>query len=281
MPQIKHRVITGAGDATMASFTYSTGATAFPLRPPPPANTDDLLLEPPGPPPGKETPTSPVSMLFRNHPLPCLFALSLLFFMAVEYTLAMVPPTSPPFDIGFLLTEGLHEILAGKPAVNSFMAGVNTAFVGAQAAYILWVLVVEGRPRPTVAALFMFTCRGVLGCATQLPLPQGYLGSGVDFPVGNVSFFLFFSGHVAGAVIASLDMRRMNRQRLAWAFDALNAMQALRLLISRGHYTIDLAVGAGAGILFDYLAGMYHSYKIPAASDACKSGRPCCGCRCK
>lgn len=81
----------------------------------------------------------------------------------------------------------------------------------------------------------------------------------MDFPVGNVSFFLFFSGHVAGSVIASLDMRRMQRWGLAWTFDFLNLLQAIRLLGTRGHYTIDLAVGVGAGILFDSLAGHYEA----------------------
>ena len=86
---------------------------------------------------------------------------------------------------------------------------------------------------------------------------QDFLGSGVDFPVGNVSFFLFYSGHVAGSMIASLDMRRMQRLRLAMLFDILNILQSIRLLGTRGHYTIDLAVGVGAGILFDSLAGKY------------------------
>lgn len=86
---------------------------------------------------------------------------------------------------------------------------------------------------------------------------QEFLGSGVDFPVGNVSFFLFYSGHVAGSMIASLDMRRMQRLRLAMVFDILNVLQSIRLLGTRGHYTIDLAVGVGAGILFDSFAGKY------------------------
>lgn len=90
-----------------------------------------------------------------------------------------------------------------------------------------------------------------------MTLLQDFLGSGVDFPVGNVSFFLFFSGHVAGSMIASLDMRRMQRLTLARLFDILNVLQSIRLLGTRGHYTIDLAVGVGAGILFDSLAGKY------------------------
>ncbi|KAK9066289.1 hypothetical protein SSX86_013610 [Deinandra increscens subsp. villosa] len=195
--------------------------------------------------------------LFKNHPVPCFFAVSLLFFMGVEYTLRMIPPSSPPFDIGFVATDYLHRVLVDSPTLNTVLAGLNTVFVGMQTAYIIGAWVIEGRPRATVAALFMFTCRGILGYSTQLPLPEGFLGSGVDFPVGNVSFFLFYSGHVAGSVIASLDMRRMRRWELASLFDTLNLLQVVRLLSTRGHYTIDLAVGVGAGMLFDSLAGKY------------------------
>ncbi|KAL2458767.1 Phosphatidylcholine:diacylglycerol cholinephosphotransferase 1 [Forsythia ovata] len=196
-----------------------------------------------------------------HHPLPCAFAASLLFFMVVEYTLRMIPPTAPPFDLGFIATATLHQLLESRPALNTILAGLNTVFVGMQTSYILWTWLMEGRPRATISALFMFTCRGILGYATQLPLPEGFLGSGADFPVGNVSFFLFYSGHVAASVIASLDMKRMHRWELAYAFDFLNILQVIRLLSTRGHYTIDLAVGIGAGILFDSLAGKYEDSK--------------------
>ncbi|KAF9690155.1 hypothetical protein SADUNF_Sadunf01G0166400 [Salix dunnii] len=207
--------------------------------------------------------------LAKHHWLPCFFGFGLLFFMTVEYTLFMVPASSPPFDLGFIATRRLHGMLSSWPELNTVLAALNTGvpvkrdevFVGMQTTYILWTWLVEGRPRATISALFMFTCRGILGYSTQLPLPEEFLGSGADFPVGNVSFFLFFSGHVAGSVIASLDMRRMQRWELAWTFDALNVLQVIRLLGTRGHYTIDLVVGVGAGILFDSLAGKYQEYK--------------------
>ncbi|KAK3004935.1 hypothetical protein RJ639_017979 [Escallonia herrerae] len=202
----------------------------------------------------------------RYHPVPCAFALSLLFFMGVEYTLRMIPPSSQPFDLGFVATVHLHRLLASRPNLNTLLAGLNTVFVLVQTSYILWTWLIEGRPRATISALFMFTFRGILGYSTQLPLPEGFLGSGVDFPVGNVSFFLFYSGHVAASVIASLDMKRMQRWELAWMFDTLNILQVVRLLSTRGHYTIDLVVGIGAGILFDSLAGKYvESKKIADA----------------
>lgn len=206
--------------------------------------------------------------LFIFHPVPCLFAAALLFFMGVEYTLNMIPFDSQPFDLGFVATAHIHRLLASRPNLNNFLAGLNTVFVGMQTVYILWTWVVEGRPRATIAALYMFTCRGILGYATQLPLPEGFLGSGVDFPVGNASFFLFYSGHVAASVIASLDMKRVQRWEMAMTFDILNILQVVRLLSTRGHYTIDLAVGVGAGVLFDHLAGKYLAGKKKDVSTA-------------
>ncbi|KAL6602965.1 hypothetical protein ACP70R_043326 [Stipagrostis hirtigluma subsp. patula] len=219
-----------------------------------------------------------VAGVLRRHPAPALFGCGLLLFMAVEYTIPMVPPAAPPLDLGFRATQGMHDAVAARPWLNSLLAALNTVFVAMQAAYILWAILAEGRPRAAVAALMMFTCRGVLGCATQLPLPEEFLGSGMDFPVGNVSFFLFFSGHVAGAVIAAVDMRRVGRRGMARLYDALNLLQGVRLLACRGHYTIDLAVGVGAGLLFDMLSGMYFDAKNAAGGNAPE--KHCRSCQC-
>ncbi|XP_006656225.2 phosphatidylcholine:diacylglycerol cholinephosphotransferase 1-like [Oryza brachyantha] len=223
---------------------------------------------------------SAVASILLRHPAAALFGCGMLLFMGVEYTIPMVPPAAPPLDLGFAATAALHAGIAARPWLNSLLAALNTVFVAMQAAYILWAILAEGRPRAAVAALMMFTCRGALGCATQLPLPAEFLGSGMDFPVGNVSFFLFFSGHVAGAVIAAEDMRRAGRRGLARLYDALNLLQGVRLLACRGHYTIDLAVGVGAGLLFDMLAGRYLDGKnvVDGAAAAPGTGSRCCSC---
>lgn len=217
------------------------------------------------------TPAGAAGVLWR-HPLPVVFACGLLLFMGVEYTIPMVPHAAPPLDLGFLATAAMHDGIAARPWLNSLLAALNTVFVAMQTAYILWAILAEQRPRAAIATLMMFTCRGLLGCSTQLPLPAEFLGSGMDFPVGNVSFFLFYSGHVAGAVIAAADMRRVGRLRLAALYDALNLIQGVRLLACRGHYTIDLAVGVGAGLLFDMLAGRYlDSKNVDSGENRCCS----------
>ncbi|KAK8914248.1 hypothetical protein KSP39_PZI024502 [Platanthera zijinensis] len=110
---------------------------------------------------------------------------------------------------------------------------------------------------------------------------EKFLGSGVDFPPGNMSF-LFFSGHIAGAIIASRAMRRMRRHKLASAFDYINALQALRLLAARGHYTIDLAVGIAAGFFFDILAGKYQERNnVSSAPSDLNQKVVCSSCNCR
>ncbi|CAH2069870.1 unnamed protein product [Thlaspi arvense] len=196
----------------------------------------------------------------RHHWIPCLFVVGFLFVLCLESTTQMVPASSPPLDLGFVATRSLHRVLASSPDLNTVLTALNSVLGVMQITYIVvWAWLLEGRPRATITALFTFTCRGVLGYFTQLPLSQEYVGSAIDFPVGNISFFFFFSGHVAGTTIASLDMRRMQRLRLAMVFDILNVLQSIRLLGTRGHYTIDLVVGVGAAIFFDSLAGKYEA----------------------
>ncbi|KAG0554651.1 hypothetical protein KC19_12G108200 [Ceratodon purpureus] len=200
----------------------------------------------------------------RAHPLLVLMAISFVAVIPFEYTVKMVAPGQEPFDAGFVLTESLYQLLKQRPTLNHVLAAANTVLVVFQIAYIAWVFAVEGRFRPTLASLFMYSSRGLLGYSTQLPVPQDFLGSKVDFPVGDASFFLFFSGHVGASLITALDLRRVNRMRGAFLIDTLNVLQTVRLLATRGHYTIDLAGGAVAGWGCYYLAELYEERMKPA-----------------
>lgn len=60
----------------------------------------------------------------------------------------------------------------GKVNICMFFMTMMQVLVLYQIAYIAWVWVVEGRFRPTLASLFMYSSRGLLGYSTQLPVPQ-------------------------------------------------------------------------------------------------------------
>lgn len=61
-----------------------------------------------------------------HHWMICLFGFGLLFFMGVEYTLLMVPSSSPPFDLGFIVTRSINRVLESKPQLNDVLAALNT-----------------------------------------------------------------------------------------------------------------------------------------------------------
>lgn len=67
-----------------------------------------------------------VAYAAKNHWIPCIFGLGMLFFVHVEYTLRMVPPASPPFDLGFVITRSLHRVLSSWPELNTLLAALNT-----------------------------------------------------------------------------------------------------------------------------------------------------------
>jgi hypothetical protein len=60
----------------------------------------------------------------------------------------------------------------GKVNICMLFMTMMQVLVLYQIAYIAWVWVVEGRFRPTLASLFMYSSRGLLGYSTQLPVPQ-------------------------------------------------------------------------------------------------------------
>ena len=95
----------------------------------------------------------------RYHWIPCFFAVGVLFFMGVEYTLQMVPAKSEPFDIGFVLTRSLNRVLASSPDLNTLLAALNTVFVAMQTTYIVWTWLMEGRPRATISVLHVYLSR--------------------------------------------------------------------------------------------------------------------------
>ena len=120
----------------------------------------------------------------------------------------------------------------------------------------------QGRPGMVVVEIGIFTLRLVCGWLTQSPYSPEYLSSSVDFPDSiinrfrdsmtsqphqHVSFFFFFSGHVFLLALFRTYFKRIGRHWESFACDIFNLLQIIRLLGTRGHYTIDLIGGAFIG----------------------------------
>lgn len=164
-------------------------------------------------------------------------------------------------DIGFKVTHRLHAYLQNHSIVHHWLAFLNT--LGVDVVLVYTVLVIgywQRRPGIVLVETVMFLARLACGWLTQLPYSDEYLASEHDFPDcltnklrdsadqrPHASFFFFFSGHVAVVSLVAAHFRRSGRRWPALLCHAFNALQTVRLLATRGHYTIDLIGGALVG----------------------------------
>eukprot|EP00956_Cyclotella_meneghiniana_P000655 scaffold709_cov67-Cyclotella_meneghiniana.AAC.7 len=81
----------------------------------------------------------------------------------------------------------------------------------------------------------------------------------------TVPFVTFFSGHVATIVIIGNHLYMRKYRKLSIALHAFNWLQAVRLLATRGHYSIDLIIGYIVAVFVSSPAerlGWYFSHSL-------------------
>jgi len=80
------------------------------------------------------------------------------------------------------------------------------------------------------------------------------LGSVLQIPEEEEPFIVFFSGHTAILVMYWKYLLDQGQSPwLAKVYFVGNVLQIIRLLATRGHYSIDIIIGAGVGYSVHYL----------------------------
>lgn len=178
--------------------------------------------------------------------------------------------TSQIVDTGFVLTTRLHVFFTNNQFWVDVGALLNTLLVAGCQIYAAYMSFWVGDHGLMFRILFAASLRSFCGWFTYLPASTEYLPSHYDFPdvmtsgalesmlfsfsfpltpAGGVSgtvppFVSFFSGHVANAVmVANFTYLRRNNKLAGKILHVLNALQVIRLLATRGHYSIDIIVG--------------------------------------
>jgi PAP2 superfamily C-terminal len=159
-------------------------------------------------------------------------------------------------DTGFMLTTPLHKFLAAHRDWNNALAFLNSVAILLPSLYVTYVTVWLGDYSLVFRVIFTQLLRSFCGWFTYLPPDPQYLASSYDFPdileclwqdcSGEpqvLPFVSFFSGHVCTMVLAGNHLWLSNRTRLAVLVHTLNALQIVRLLATRGHYSIDMIIG--------------------------------------
>lgn len=187
----------------------------------------------------------------------------------IEYLFAELlhPPSNPVsiFDLGFTITQPLYDILAANPFYNDAFAWINTCFSMFVAAYPFYLAFFHDEVGSLTAGLVVFMARCLCGLLTTIPVHKEYLPSAGDWPnclwgngaagarlgmpltAKDTGFFTFFSGHVAAPMLVIAKLNRDGWRKGALLVHFGNAVQMVRLLATRGHWSIDLFIGTLLG----------------------------------
>jgi membrane-associated phospholipid phosphatase len=133
----------------------------------------------------------------------------------------------------------LYGVLPHVPAASYLTLAVICTLIVA-----LGVWLVRHRPGQIPEYVSMVSLMYVLRAALTVltPLAHDRAGSVLPFPLFENG--LFPSGHTAVAILLLLLVGRRSAPRLHAAGTALLAVMVVTMLLSRGHYSIDIAGGA-------------------------------------
>jgi len=153
-------------------------------------------------------------------------------------------------DLGQDWLAPWHEFFNSMPVVYA-----NTAFILGLALFGVYEAFFQQRPALILRALICGVLRMSIGVLTQLPAPLDYVAVAGDWPPppsAECAGFIFNpSGHVTASVITSMALRRQGRNSEAWFIDAGCLLQSLRLIATRGHYTVDIITAVLLSIVVD------------------------------
>ena len=151
-------------------------------------------------------------------------------------------PVASVFDAGHEALAALAPLVS-SPAVGAALAALNTLVVWGGMGLGLYGGVVEDEWRFAVKGLTCLVARQGFGLATRLPVPPGYVRVEGDWPPETETcpgLIYNPSGHVLGVATLARELRRRGDDRHARAVEVVNALQVVRLIASRGHYSADV-----------------------------------------
>jgi len=173
--------------------------------------------------------------------------------MAVEGVVAGVSnKTIAIHDTGFILTQPLYNWLASQdPVVLHGLSFMNTLLCQILSC---GVVVYEGIFCDNVGLGYGFTLihllRQICGGCTLLPTPPELLKSPWDFPNAVSGDYIFlFSGHQAVYAMYSTWLFMQRRYFACLVSVVLAAISCLFMVVTRGHYTLDLTIGTFVGVV--------------------------------
>ena len=150
------------------------------------------------------------------------------------------------FDAGFAATKAWHAYLAQRQDLIDYFSMVSTFLCTTYSAMgLFWFTLAWRRYGLALCMFLVLLFRSLLGACTSLPRSREYLYSIYDIPNAMTDNFIFlYSGHAANLSLFGHWCWLSGMRRFATFVHFTQLLQWLFLISTRGHYTVDLILGA-------------------------------------
>ena len=224
--------------------------------------------------------TPPLYSIVRRGLLPAPVLLAVFYVwmaigMGVECRSELNESNGAIVDIGHDTLAPLNRYLnsAAGATLNTAGAILNTVYVFSIFAYATWTGLVQKRPGLLLTGIVSGAVRMTVGVATRLPAPQGYVATDGDWPPPSdtcAGFIFNPSGHVMQSALVSLSLRRTGGAAALHAarlVDLTNLAQAIRLIATRGHFTVDIITAILIALVVDEKVAAWQRKAAAAAPE--------------
>jgi len=181
---------------------------------------------------------------FRRRLMTLLVLGSLLFW--AEGQLGSSEDEKEIIDLGFYLTTGFTKFLEEHVTISYAMSGLNSCYnFGLTFWFLLYRPLFQGDIPCGTAFTLGIVARTICGAFTKLPIHSTAQLNENEIPnmfTGN-RFFMFFSGHTCFSELGRKILKYEGKTGFGRMLRFLNFLQAVRLIATRGHYTIDVITG--------------------------------------
>jgi len=147
------------------------------------------------------------------------------------------------YDFGFVLVDTLVPNKWQRALTSNTASMLNSIALVA----CLCLVLMDGPLMLQVTALFWLRC--LIGYFTRLPVPAKVVLSPCEIPPAGLRYFHLFSAHTMVVASVSLYMYDVYGVFAGFVFGTVLALQSVRLLLTRGHYSADIILA----VSFSYL----------------------------
>jgi hypothetical protein len=179
-----------------------------------------------------------------------------------SYTGYLLPIRSPDcvWDAMFVYTEGMNKYLSENSEIKDCMITVSSLLIDILLIDfgIRWILF-GTTWRPILFILLFYTSRALIQKIFIMQFPNEYLWSYPGFPSVSVSYNktsdFFFSGHAGIMTFCALENYSCKRLMVTALAVIGTGYVATVMILTRGHYTIDILTGIVLAHYFWIISG--------------------------